>query len=89
MQCSLYSSDGPLMGSGRCEVDGSAIRMVVEEWHMTPQEGGPALTLVNDDGTRLPVRVEQVRVLKSDPERGHTEEYRLVPLREGAQEERV
>ena len=47
---------------------------------MTPQEGGPPLMLVGEDGSRYDVVVEGVEILKSDPQRGHMEVYRLAPL---------
>lgn len=83
MQCSLYSSDGPLMSEGRCEVAGDDITMLAERWHTTPQEGGPPLTLTLEDGRQLSVAVAEIRVIESDEAKGPIESYRLVPLTRG------
>ena len=86
MRCNLYSNDGPLMSEGTCEMEDGAIKMVTLQWHMTPQEGGRPLALVMEDGKQYVVRVEDVHVVESNPQQGHTEVYRLRPL-EGDQAE--
>ena len=80
MRCSLYSSDGPLMSEGTCEMSEGSIRMVAERWHMTPQPAGPPLALTLEDGHRFEVAVAEVHVTESDAAKGPTEVYRLVPL---------
>lgn len=80
MQGKLYSSDGPLLSEGSCEVAADGITMVAERWHATPQVGGPPATLVLDDGRAVSVAVAEIRVLESDEQRGPTEAYRLIAL---------
>ncbi len=80
MQCTLYSSDGPLMSEGTCEVADGVIQMVTQQWHMTPTVGGLPLMVVMADQQRYEVRVTDVQVLRSDPSTGPTEVYQLTPL---------
>ena len=80
MRCSLYSSDGPLMSEGECELAEGSIRMVAQQWHLTPQKDGPPLALLLADGHRYQVAVAEVHVTSSDAATGPTEVYRLVPV---------
>ena len=88
MQCSLYSSDGPLMSQGTCDHAEDAITMVAREWHMTPQKDGPPLALVLEGGHRYQVMVAEVHVTESHADTGPTEVYRLVPLGSDEEKER-
>ncbi len=80
MQCSLYSSDGPLMSAGTCERTEGSITMVAQQWHLTPQKDGPPLALVLADGHRYDVLVAEVHVTESHADAGPTEVYRLIPV---------
>ena len=80
MRCSLYSSDGPLMSEGSCELAENGITMAAEQWHTTPQPGGPPLALMLEDGHRYQVSVAEVHVTEPDAATGPRELYRLVPL---------
>lgn len=80
MRCSLYSSDGPLMSEGSCEIAENGIRMAAEQWHTTPQPGGPPLALMLEDGHHYQVSVAEVHVAEPDAASGPREVYRLVPL---------
>ncbi len=80
MRCSLYSSDGPLMSEGACELLEDGITMAAESWHTTPQPGGPPLTLMLADGQHYQVSVAEVHVTEPDAATGPREVYRLVPL---------
>ncbi len=80
MRCSLYSSDGPLMSEGSCELNGSGITMAAEQWHLTPQPAGPPLALLLEDGQRYQVSVAEVHVTEPDATSGPREVYQLAPL---------
>ncbi len=80
MRCSLYSSDGPLMSEGSCEMDENGITMTAEQWHTTPQPGAASLALMLEDGHRYQVGVAEVHVTEPDATSGPREVYRLVPL---------
>lgn len=86
MRCSLFSSDGPLMSEGTCEMTGGEMQMVATRWHLTPTVGGEPLTLVTEDGKQHHVIVQDVHVAKSDAEHGHTEVYRLALMDNGDDE---
>ncbi len=80
MRCSAYSSDGPLMSEGACELSDDGITMAAESWHMTPQPEGPPLALLLEDGQRYQVRVAEVHVTEADAAAGPREVYHLIPL---------
>jgi hypothetical protein len=80
MRCSLYSSDGPLMSEGTCDLSDGTVEMLAERWHMTPEPGGAPLTLIAEGGQPLLVRVDDVHVIESDPASGPQESYRLTVL---------
>lgn len=87
-RCSLYSSDGPLMSEGNCEVTDHTVEMVAERWHMTPTVGGAPATLVMEGGGQYNVTIDNVHVLESDASAGPRESYRLTVLSEGESKEK-
>ena len=87
-RCSLYSSDGPLMSEGSCEMGEGVVEMVAERWHMTPTVGGAPSTLVIEGGGQLYVTVDDVHVLQNDSSSGPRESYRLTVLDDGSSKER-
>jgi hypothetical protein len=87
-RCSLYSSDGPLMSEGSCEMHEGTVEMVAERWHMTPTVGGAPATLVMEGGGQYHVTIEDVHVLQSDAAAGPREAYRLMVLDDSHTKER-
>jgi hypothetical protein len=84
MRCSLYSTDGPLMSEGMCEIGEQGITMATDTWHTTPQEGMQPLSLIVEGGKQYFVRVDNVHIVDSGPDSDHREQYRLTRVDDDA-----
>jgi hypothetical protein len=80
MNCALYAETGELLAEGTCTTVAGLIEMHADRWMATPREGAAGLTLIGPDGGHALVRVDGVRVLDSDADRGPREVYRLSVL---------